>query len=171
MSEEQNPTSAVEAGAAATAAPDALTKVLGATMEVEHRPLADFSSNGAAPKVLEPFKDFLGKKEVVNVRLVPISRFGEFSFYLSRNNEGAMLELYCGKPPGWADTLTPESIEALANKGLDINGDFFSKWFVRTVKWRQATAPDAVRALASAFANPPSPSQGSTSEKSASPSQ
>ena len=168
MSEEK---SNVEAAVSAAPAPDALTKVLGATMEVEHRPLADFSNNGSAPKPLEPFKDVLGKKELVNVRLIPISRFGEFSFYLSRNNEGAMIELYCDKPAGWADTLTPESIEALANKGLDINGDFFSKWFVRTVKWRQATAPDAVRALASAFGQPPSPNQVSTSEKSASPSQ
>ena len=64
-----------------------------------------------------------GSSEKVKVRQIPISKTHEFLAAMS--NEGALIELYCDKPQGWADTLSLESASAVADKGQDITPPFF----------------------------------------------
>ncbi len=78
-----------------------------------------------------------GQTERVQVRQIPISLMGRFSFAL--NNEAAAIELYCDKADGWADSLAPESVNAVADKGLEINLPFFSAWWKRQARWTEVT--------------------------------
>jgi hypothetical protein len=74
------------------------------------------------------------KKENVKVRQIPISRIQDFIFAMG--NEAALIEVYCDRPKGWADTLTMESASAIADKGQELNVPFFAAWFRRQLKWR-----------------------------------
>jgi hypothetical protein len=76
-----------------------------------------------------------GDREVVKVRQVPISKIPEF--LLAMGNEARAIELYCDKPSGWADTLTVESANAVADTGQEINLPFLNAWWRRQAKWRK----------------------------------
>lgn len=55
----------------------------------------------------------------VQVRALPIralQRYLEIS-----GDDAAVVELYCDKPEGWADCLTVESVEAILEKGNELN--------------------------------------------------
>jgi hypothetical protein len=84
-----------------------------------------------------------GTKEVVKVRQIPISKIQSFIFAMS--NEAEAIELYCDKPKGWADTLTVESANAIADKGQELNLPFFGAWFRRQMKWRESQQLGAVK--------------------------
>jgi hypothetical protein len=79
-----------------------------------------------------------GSKEKVKVRQIPISRLQDF--LVAMGNEGALIEIYCDKPEGWADTLTIESANLIADKGQEINLPFLSAWWQRQAKWRKIQA-------------------------------
>jgi hypothetical protein len=76
-----------------------------------------------------------GDREVVKVRQVPISKIPEF--LLAMGNEARSIELYCDKPSGWADTLTVDSANAVADAGQEINLPFLNAWWRRQAKWRK----------------------------------
>ena len=76
-----------------------------------------------------------GANETVKVRQIPISKLSEF--LISIGDEARAIELYCDKPKGWADTLTLESANAVADKGQEINLPFLSAWWRRQAKWRE----------------------------------
>ena len=83
-----------------------------------------------------------GRKEVVKVRQIPISKIQNFIFALA--NEAETIELYCDRPKGWADTLTIESASAIADKGQELNRPFFAAWFRRQMKWRESQQPGTI---------------------------
>jgi hypothetical protein len=85
-----------------------------------------------------------GTKEVVKVRQIPISKIQSFIFAMG--NEAEAIELYCDKPKGWADTLTVESANAIADKGQELNLPFFGAWFRRQMKWRESQQPGGTTA-------------------------
>lgn len=80
-----------------------------------------------------------GQNETVKVRQIPISQIQKFVMALT--NEAEAIELYCDKPKGWADTLTIESANAVADKGQELNIPFFAAWFQRQMKWRESQLP------------------------------
>jgi hypothetical protein len=79
-----------------------------------------------------------GSKAMVKVRQVPISKIP--AFLLAMGDEAKLIELYCDKPSGWADTLTIESANEIANTGQDINRPFLDAWWRRQAKWREIQA-------------------------------
>jgi hypothetical protein len=81
-----------------------------------------------------------GTNETVKVRQIPISKVQQLLFALGVANEADCLELYCDKPKGWADTLIGASVNAVADKGQEINLPFFGAWSRRQAKWREAFA-------------------------------
>lgn len=80
-----------------------------------------------------------GSKETVKVRQIPISKLQEYLNTLG--NEAKTIELYCDKPQGWADTLTLESANRIADKGQELNGPFIEAWWKRQAKWREIQKP------------------------------
>lgn len=70
-----------------------------------------------------------GTTETVSIFQLPVRKFRDVQSRLK--DEGALIELYCDKPPKWADDLTPESHERLLGHAKEINGDFFSRWLER----------------------------------------
>jgi hypothetical protein len=85
-----------------------------------------------------------GDKETVKVRQIPVSKIQSFIFAMS--NEAEAIELYCDKPKGWADTLSVESANAIADKGQELNLPFFAAWFRRQMKWRESQQPGGTTA-------------------------
>lgn len=64
-------------------------------------------------------------------------------------------EFVCGKPAGWADTLTRESVEAIIEADAEINLDFFSRWLRRKAELAERIQPGST---AKFFKAPESPS-------------
>jgi len=79
-----------------------------------------------------------GDKELVRVRQIPISKIQ--AFLLAMGDEAATIELYCDKPKGWADTLSVESANAIADLGQELNLPFLNAWWRRQAKWRKMQA-------------------------------
>jgi hypothetical protein len=78
-----------------------------------------------------------GSKETVMVGHIPISKFRKFAFLIAWGDESRVIELYCDKPEGWADTLTLDGLNALAAKGQEINLPFFEIWSQRQAQWKR----------------------------------
>jgi len=81
-----------------------------------------------------------GTKETVKVRQIPVSKVQSFVFAVGLGNESDCVELYCDKPKGWADTLAAASVDAVADKGQELNLPFFGAWSRRQAKWKEAFA-------------------------------
>src|SRR4051794_2793656 len=108
------------------------TIVGGVELTVTHLPTEHFDES--ALKRLVKFRPLLGTSETVKVRQVPISKMAGYGNAVLFNEEAAAIEIYCGKDPGWADTLDSASVNAIADKGLEINLPFFSAWYQRQAK-------------------------------------
>ena len=117
----------------------------GEEITVDHLPHGAFEKDDL--KRLEKFHALFGQSETVKVRHVRVSQFGRYRYAILSGDEATAIELYCGKEPGWADTLTPDSVNAIADKGLDINYPFFSASFRRQMKWNEAQTPEATMEL------------------------
>lgn len=70
-----------------------------------------------------------GKTETVKVRQLPLSAYP--AYLACQDDECVQVALLCDREPGWADTLTIESVEAILAKGDEINADFFGRWLRR----------------------------------------
>lgn len=95
-----------------------------------------------------------GATETVKILQLPIRRFPEFARGLA--DEPFLVELLCGKPAGWSDTLTRESFTAIVEEGTKINMDFFPQWQERQNKAADILNPGAkerlIQEVASRFA-------------------
>jgi len=80
-----------------------------------------------------------GTVETVSVRLLPISAYPAMLAQL--DDEIAMVEFYCSKPKGWAETLTLESFEQVILAGEKLNMDFFSRWAQRRIARQERLVP------------------------------
>lgn len=70
-------------------------------------------------------------------------RVKDFPRYLAAMpDECRQVEVLCGQEPGWAESLTIESHEAILAEGEKLNADFFSRWLERR-KAREAKLPKA----------------------------
>jgi len=75
-----------------------------------------------------------GNAGTVEIIQLPIRKFPTLLAALDDENKQA--ELYCDKPEGWSDTLTPESHENIVAEGERINADFFERWARRRLARR-----------------------------------
>jgi hypothetical protein len=80
-----------------------------------------------------------GRTERVKVRQIrPIERQRYLDCF---NDDSASIELFCGKEKGWADTLTPESFDLVADKGQELNLPLFRNWYRRLKARSEAMNP------------------------------
>ena len=88
-----------------------------------------------------------GSTEPIKVRQLPVKLYPAYLAALT--NEPRMVELFCDRPAGWADTLTPPAFEAIVLEGERLNADFFGRWQLRRQR-REALLPrqDPAEALA-----------------------
>lgn len=80
-----------------------------------------------------------GTVEKVFVSQLAIKRYPELLGLL--DDEGALLELYCGKEKGWAEGLTPGSHELLIVAAEKLNADFFWPWLQRRLRRMERVRP------------------------------
>ncbi len=123
-----------------------MTTLLGGEeIEVTHISLEALSEFDR--KRLEQFQPLSGTTELVKVCQIMLSMMPRYRFAVLNADESMMIELYCGKERGWADTLTPKSLEALADRGLEINLPFFLAWLKRQAKWEKDLQPEWMTSL------------------------
>lgn len=80
-----------------------------------------------------------GREERVKVRVLPVK---ERERYLEvMNDEAAQVELFCAREKGWAETLAPESYDAIADKGQELNLPLFQNWYRRLKGRSEAMNP------------------------------
>jgi len=86
-----------------------------------------------------------GKTEEVTIRQLPVKLFPVL--LAAQDDEGKLAELYCDKPPGWADALSIDSFEAVITEGERINSDFFSRWVQRRINRQEKMMPGVTARL------------------------
>lgn len=86
-----------------------------------------------------------GQTERVKVRLMPIKRMGDYLSAIA--DEEKSIELFCGKPTGWAETLTPVSQLALYSKGQALNLPLFETWYPEFQKRTEVLRPGFLKGL------------------------
>lgn len=99
-----------------------------------------------------------GTAEAVLVRQLPLR---DLPRYLQAyEDEARSVELFCDRPPGWSDGLTPESFLQILAEGERLNLDFLAGYTARLQRRREAVLPNyremVSQVLASAL--PASPS-------------
>ncbi len=87
------------------------------------------------------------EKETVKVRQLPLRKLGDYG--LKQGDEGALIELFCDRPQGWADSLTLESQEEIVTTGDAINLPSFTRWTERRLKNGEQLRPLTDRLSAS----------------------
>jgi hypothetical protein len=87
-----------------------------------------------------------GGTEQVFVRQIPIRLMPQLLATLE--DEPRMVELFCDRPEGWSDTLTPEAFERLVAEGERLNADFFSRWLRRRLDRQERLLPGITEQLA-----------------------
>lgn len=103
--------------------------------EVETRN-AEFQGPSGTDSALPVPRSALVKVRQLPLRLMP-------AYHRVKDNEAESIELFCDKPAGWADTLTPESFEAVLAKGEELNLDFLSSYSRRKANRMEKIAPGA----------------------------
>jgi hypothetical protein len=86
-----------------------------------------------------------GSKETVKIRQIPATKISDFAQRLG--DEAFSVSIYCDKPMEWVDSLSYDSLNAIAEKGMEINLPFLNGWFHRRAKWNEATAVGAIAEL------------------------
>ena len=87
-----------------------------------------------------------GGTEQVFVRQIPIRLMPQLLAALE--DEPRMVELFCDRPEGWSDTLTPEAFEKIVAEGERLNADFFSRWLRRRLDRQERLLPGITEQLA-----------------------
>lgn len=87
-----------------------------------------------------------GGTEQVFVRQIPIRLMPQLLAALE--DEPRMVELFCDRPEGWSDTLTPEAFEKVVAEGERLNADFFSRWLRRRLDRQERLLPGITEQLA-----------------------
>lgn len=70
-----------------------------------------------------------GSSEVVKVLQLQIEQYPRLLSLL--DDERAQVELYCGRPAGWAAKLAVASHHRIMAVAEELNGDFFGAWLRR----------------------------------------
>lgn len=94
-----------------------------------------------------PITHINGTKETVKVRQIPATKISEFASKLG--DESFSISIYCDKPIEWVDTLDVASMNAIADKGMELNHPFLNAWFRRRAKWTEVTQQGAIAELQS----------------------
>jgi hypothetical protein len=135
-----------------TAANDPLTTILGGDQvevsyvtagNLDEALFASAEKDKPAGRLLK-FQPLLGTTERVKVRQVPLPAMRYYANAILSADEATAIEIYCGKEQGWAETLDRASVNAIADKGLEINIDFFGAWYQRQAKMKEKTTPQAI---------------------------
>ena len=96
-----------------------------------------------------------GSTEDIHLRILKISEYPRFAMLM--DDEARSIEMLCDRPPGWSDSLDPESHEVLVAKAEEINAAFF-RWSARRVARAERIMPGASAALLnSRITSPASP--------------
>lgn len=95
-----------------------------------------------------------GTVETVKVQLLKISQFEEYLRVVDKEARAA--ELLCSKPEGWSETLIPDSLLDIVEKGHDINFTTVYRWAERRANVNEAILPIAKKGMAMAEALPTS---------------
>lgn len=80
-----------------------------------------------------------GTTEAIKVRQLPVRLLQEYAGKIG--NEADMVELFCDKPKGWADSLTFESHGAIVEQGEELNKEHFFGWLQRQVQRQEKLLP------------------------------
>jgi hypothetical protein len=89
--------------------------------------------------------------ETVHVRQLSVR---DMQTYLGvYDDEAKSVELFCSKPDGWADSLTPDSHERVMEKGQELNLPFFESWYQRRLKRTETLMPGFRKKMESAAAS------------------
>lgn len=73
-----------------------------------------------------------GTQEEVKICQLPVRR--ALRILELMNDEPALVELYCQKEEGWADTLTVDDYEYIAERGMEINHPTLSRYADRQAR-------------------------------------
>ena len=94
-----------------------------------------------------------GSREAVTVRLLKIREFPDYLRVV--DDEGPLAEFLCGKPAGWAETLTISSLLDICDKGHEVNFKNACRWGERRARTNEALLPIVAsgQAIQSAFPN------------------
>jgi hypothetical protein len=87
-----------------------------------------------------------GGTEKVFVRQIPVRLMPQMLANLE--DENRLVELFCDKPDGWSDSITPESFEKVVFEGERLNADFFSRWVHRRLTRQEKVMPGITERLA-----------------------
>ena len=82
----------------------------------------------------------------VFIRQIPIRLMPQMLAALE--DENRLVELFCDKPEGWSDGLTPESFEKIITEGERLNADFFSRWVQRRLTRQERVMPGITEKIA-----------------------
>ena len=80
-----------------------------------------------------------GRTETVQVRILKIIAYPRFFSLLT--DEPRLAELLCDKPTGWADTLLPDSLMDVVEKGTELNFSPARRWSERRTTLDAAVGP------------------------------
>lgn len=69
-----------------------------------------------------------GETEQLHIRQLSIDEYPAYGDLLARSREYDLAGFYCGRDAAWAQTLQPESILEIIEKGDELNADFFGRW-------------------------------------------
>lgn len=85
------------------------------------------------PKRGEPLtvKNRTGEDEAVFVREMPMKEYPDYVRVV--DDEERAVEFLCDKPPGWADTLPPDSVGEIVEVGERLNQAVFP-WLARRMR-------------------------------------
>jgi hypothetical protein len=90
-----------------------------------------------------------GATESVKIAQIPIKDFPKF--LQVQDDELKMAEFFCGKPEGWASSLSLDSLEGIITEGERINADFFSRWVQRRIARQERLIPGLTQKALSAL--------------------
>lgn len=86
-----------------------------------------------------------GSTEIVKVCQLRADSYQRYALLI--DDEPATLELFCEKEKGWAERLSPESYDAVAEKGHGLNFPFFRGWFRRKLEKTELMQPAMIEAM------------------------
>jgi hypothetical protein len=91
------------------------------------------------------FQDENLPSEIVKVRQLPIRHMDKYLACF--DDEAKAIELFCDKPEGWADSLTPASHNELIEKGQELNFPLFDGWYRRRMARAEMLSPGLTERL------------------------
>lgn len=95
-----------------------------------------------------------GRNERVTVRALHIKQFPKLM--RAMGDECAQAEIFCGKDPGWGETLTNKSVIEVYQLGHKLNESFFVEWSQRRMQEQERLVPGITKRLTGGLQSSPS---------------